>query len=193
MEQADKSEPTPAPALTVRAAPTEPPKDTTPPPAVEPDSAPPRVIPVRPRPAITVRPKVEPARAQPMIDEPPAASTSVDAGIPAVAPKIEARLRVVIGGSFANIELEDLDRGTKQNWTEVVEQRLVLAPGTYELRVMKPGYGRFRPRRIQVMADGSIVEKLPSGGTKALPSTLRLKIPEPGKPSADPDWSSDAS
>lgn len=101
----------------------------------------------------------------------------------------EARLLVVIGGSYADVALRPLDGRAQESYPGVVKRSLTLAPGRYELDVAKPGYGRFRTRRFEVREDGEISEERPDGSLRPLPSPLRLRIPGPSEPKEEhPDW-----
>lgn len=117
------------------------------------------------------------------------ASEASEAGVPLLERTRGARLSVVIGGSYADLTLRPLDGGPPETFPGVVKRNLSLAPGRYELEIAKPGYGRFRTRRLRVSEDGLLEEERPDGNLRPLPSPLRLRIPSPGESAEEhPDW-----
>ncbi len=147
-----------------------------------------------PRATKTLRRVVEPVRppAEPDAGERTAdgggGTAGPDAGLPGPNSQT-ARLQLIIGGSYADISLRHLERQTRETYTGVVKRTLSLPPGSYELDVQKPGYGRFRTRRFEVSAEGQISEPRPDGTRRQIPSPLRLRIPGPGEPNEEyPDW-----
>ena len=57
---------------------------------------------------------------------------------------------------------------------------IALAPGEHTLEVVKPGMGRFRPRKLMVTKEGRIEQALPSGELKPVINELLFSIPRTG-------------
>lgn len=101
------------------------------------------------------------------------------------ATRVPAILRVRIGRSFATIRLDGETRLENRYRGE-----LELSPGIHSVEVIKPGVGRFQPRRIEARRNGQLLELMP-GGTRRLlvGGVIDFRVPlSPEEAASTPGW-----
>jgi tRNA A-37 threonylcarbamoyl transferase component Bud32 len=153
----------------------------------------PTQIPGAPPPAST-RPNPSPSRSpSPFAARAPSASSSPAQSNPPVSLPAPARaapeptrapepptparrvaLALRIGGSFADVRVDGLLAARN-----VYAHRLELEPGRHEITVEKPGFGRHAPVRVEVLADGRVLEVLREGAPRPI-TELGFLIPRAG-------------
>lgn len=120
------------------------------------------------------------------VNEGSAGTARTDAGTAAIEPDAGApapTLSFRIGRSWANIKLDGrvIERG-------VYSGTIPLPPGRHTLEVERPPLGAFRPKVLEVDAQGQILEIQSDGSLRPLRGELSFPIPEPGQGDAHPDW-----
>jgi hypothetical protein len=92
----------------------------------------------------------------------------------AAAPPRRGVLALRIGGSFADVRVDG--QVTARN---VYAHRLDLEPGRHEITVEKPGFGRHAAIRVEVLADGRVLEVVREGAPRPI-AELSFLIPRAG-------------
>lgn len=86
-------------------------------------------------------------------------------------PKVVLEIR--IGQSYANILVDDAIRFRNR-----YRAQLELSPGIHNIEIVKPSFGRFAPRKLEISEQGEIFEWRASGGKEQLLQPyLNFKIP----------------
>ena len=82
-------------------------------------------------------------------------------------------LEIRIGQSYANIVVDNEVQLTNQ-----YRAQLELSPGIHQIEIIKPNFGRFMPRKLEVSTKGEVFELRPSGQKERLSQPyLDFKIP----------------
>lgn len=140
-------------------------------------------------PKLRVEPKKGPGRpARLPVPAPEVAPPRLGAQVHGASPARDAVLRIRVGQSFADIHLNGVPELRNRYRGE-----LRLEPGVHTVEVVKPGVGRFAPRRIEVSSEGEVWEKSDNGGKRAVPGQLLdFRVPLSAAEARDtPGWVSD--
>lgn len=127
----------------------------------------PRATPLRA--PLSRRPQKAPGERAPTKDGPEAQPPSDEPARPH--PPVVLKIRV--GQSFADVRLDGEVR-----FRNTYRGELALEPGIHEVEVNKPGMGGFKPRTVEVTAEGKLVEHLAGGDRRpVIGGVLDFRVP----------------